>query len=67
MRVISDCTYNPFFFSFFFLRYCIKKKKSTMGAYLQKPITEKESHDESHPGFEFGVSKMQGWRQAMEV
>ena len=38
-----------------------------MGAYLQKPITEKESHDESHPEFEFGVSKMQGWRQSMEV
>jgi len=37
-----------------------------MGAYLEKPITEKESHDESHPEFEFGVSKMQGWRQAME-
>ena len=38
-----------------------------MGAYLPKPITEKDSHDESHPEFEFGVSKMQGWRQSMEV
>ena len=38
-----------------------------MGAYLEKPIIEKESLDESHAGFDFGVSKMQGWRQAMEV
>jgi hypothetical protein len=38
-----------------------------MGSYLDKPITEKETHDGEGNGLSFGVSAMQGWRVTMEV
>eukprot|EP00914_Ancora_sagittata_P017375 GHVO01034253.1.p1 GENE.GHVO01034253.1~~GHVO01034253.1.p1 ORF type:complete len:643 (+),score=114.07 GHVO01034253.1:100-1929(+) len=37
-----------------------------MGVYLAKPRTEKESDDGGNDLTSFGVTAMQGWRQAME-
>jgi|TARA_B110000208_G_scaffold163483_1_gene200404 serine/threonine protein phosphatase PrpC len=37
-----------------------------MGAYLDTPITEKETHDGEGLGLTYGLSAMQGWRSGME-
>eukprot|EP00794_Sanderia_malayensis_P004672 gene4672-5281_t len=37
-----------------------------MGAYLNKPVTEKKSTDSECNGLIFGASEMQGWRVSME-
>jgi len=37
-----------------------------MGAYLDRPITEKDSEDGAQGSFKFGSSGMQGWRTNME-
>ncbi|EGR33915.1 protein phosphatase 2C, putative [Ichthyophthirius multifiliis] len=37
-----------------------------MGSYLQKPITQKETHSGKYGGLEFATSCMQGWRTNME-
>ena len=38
-----------------------------MGAFLDKPITEKEYHVGAGNGVEWAVAHMQGWRVSMEV
>ena len=38
-----------------------------MGAYLAKPVTAKESFDETNGKISCGGSEMQGWRVSMEV
>jgi hypothetical protein len=38
-----------------------------MGAYLAKPITTKQSFDETNNKLSVGGSEMQGWRVSMEV
>ena len=38
-----------------------------MGAYLDKPITEKENEDGADHRTAFGVSSMQGWRKEVRV
>ncbi len=38
-----------------------------MGAYLSKPIRDKESCDESLEQLTYGASSMQGWRGTQEV
>lgn len=38
-----------------------------MGAYLDKPYTEKESTDEINDSLSCGASSMQGWRSSQEV
>lgn len=37
-----------------------------MGAYLDKPKTEKENECGSGNGLKYGISSMQGWRLEME-
>jgi len=38
-----------------------------MGAYLSKPICNKESEDEEGSVLSYGASAMQGWRLSQEV
>jgi protein phosphatase 1B len=38
-----------------------------MGAFLEKPITTKESHSGNGNGLLYALSSMQGWRIEMEV
>jgi len=38
-----------------------------MGAYLSKPICEKESEDKESDVLSYGASAMQGWRLSQEV
>ena len=38
-----------------------------MGAYLSKPICDKESEDEEGNVLSYGASAMQGWRLSQEV
>jgi len=38
-----------------------------MGAYLSKPICEKESEDREGDVLNYGASAMQGWRLSQEV
>jgi len=38
-----------------------------MGAYLSKPICEKESEDREGNVLSYGASAMQGWRLSQEV
>lgn len=38
-----------------------------MGAYLSKPICEKESEDREGSVLSYGASAMQGWRLSQEV
>ncbi len=43
------------------------KKTPTMGSFLDKPKTEKETHLADGLDLRAGVSAMQGWRVDMEV
>ena len=38
-----------------------------MGSFLDKPVTEKASHEGSGNGLLYAASSMQGWRVEMEV
>lgn len=38
-----------------------------MGAFLDKPITDKTTEEGEGNGIKYGMSSMQGWRVEMEV
>jgi len=40
---------------------------NNMGAYLSKPICDKESEDRESNVLSYGASAMQGWRLSQEV
>jgi protein phosphatase 1B len=43
-----------------------KKDDQKMGAFLEKPKTEKYNESKSGAGLRYGLSSMQGWRLEME-
>ena len=55
-----------------FLKKIIRENRETtsyapMGAFLDKPITEKETHVGAGNNLEWACAHMQGWRVSMEV